>query len=69
MLDMALDSPTHPRFLFISSVSVAGFGKAIYLKEEYLDVEHAIGGIGYGQSKLVAEKVYLSLMHLVLTYI
>ncbi|KAF8601148.1 acetyl-CoA synthetase-like protein [Ceratobasidium sp. AG-I] len=57
LLDMALNSSIHPRFLFISSVSVAGFGKAVQLREEYLGTENALGGIGYGQSKLVAEKL------------
>lgn len=60
LLDMALSSPARPRFLFVSSVSVAGFGKTKHLREDYLKTETALGGIGYGQSKLVAEKVYLS---------
>lgn len=69
LLDMALGSPFPPRFLFASSVSAAGFGKPGYLKEEYLRVEDAGDGIGYGQSKLVAEKVSSSFMPLPSSYL
>ncbi|KAG8735999.1 hypothetical protein FRC10_009928 [Ceratobasidium sp. 414] len=47
-----------PRFLFASSVSAAGFGHSDEsLREEYVSLEHGIENIGYGRSKLVAEKL------------
>ena len=58
LLKLAFNSPTPPRFLFTSSIIAAGFrASGEHLKEEYLALEGAVGGIGYGQSKLVIEKV------------
>ncbi|CAE6506561.1 unnamed protein product [Rhizoctonia solani] len=52
-------SPTGPpRFTFASSISVAGFaGHARRLNEVPVTLEDAATSIGYGQSKLVAEKL------------
>ncbi|KAG9075520.1 hypothetical protein FS749_012798 [Ceratobasidium sp. UAMH 11750] len=61
LLTLAFSSTTPsglPRFLFASSVSAAGFGHLNKsLKEEYLSLEHGVENIGYGRSKLVAEKL------------
>ncbi|QRV95210.1 AMP binding enzyme [Ceratobasidium sp. AG-Ba] len=47
-----------PRFLFVSSVSAAGFGcPERVLHEKYLPLEYGVHSIGYGRSKLVAEKL------------
>ncbi|KAG8726375.1 hypothetical protein FRC12_023455 [Ceratobasidium sp. 428] len=47
-----------PRFIFASSISALGFDQLNEpLKEEYVSLEHGIKNIGYGRSKLVAEKV------------
>ncbi|KEP48039.1 putative acetyl-CoA synthetase-like protein [Rhizoctonia solani 123E] len=61
LLDLAFRStaPTgSPRFLFASSISVAGFsGCGKHLSEVPVVIEDAATSIGYGQSKLVAEKI------------
>ncbi|CAE6439212.1 unnamed protein product [Rhizoctonia solani] len=61
LLDLAFHStaPTGPpRFVFASSISVAGFsGRGKYLSELPVALEDAATSIGYGQSKLVAEKL------------
>ncbi|QRV80641.1 L-aminoadipate-semialdehyde dehydrogenase [Ceratobasidium sp. AG-Ba] len=47
-----------PRFLFVSSVSAAGFGRSEgLLHENDLPLEYGVHNIGYGRSKLVAEKL------------
>ncbi|KAF8751541.1 Male sterility protein [Rhizoctonia solani] len=60
LLDLAFQStaPTGlPRFIFTSSVSVAGFAvPGRWLSEISVTPEMASTSIGYGQSKLVAEK-------------
>ncbi|KAF8601146.1 acetyl-CoA synthetase-like protein [Ceratobasidium sp. AG-I] len=58
LLDLAFDALTPPRFLFTSSVAAAGpaySGKL--LQEEYLGLDDCAGSIGYGQSKLLTEKL------------
>ncbi|KAG8701412.1 hypothetical protein FRC08_004090, partial [Ceratobasidium sp. 394] len=61
LLDLAFRSTApsgHPRYLFTSSISAAGFGKpGAHLKEGYVKKEDAANGIGYGQSKFVTEKI------------
>ncbi|CAE6407221.1 unnamed protein product [Rhizoctonia solani] len=61
LLDLAFQStaPTGlPRFIFTSSVSVAGFAvPGRWLSEISVTPEMASTSIGYGQSKLVAEKL------------
>ncbi|KAG9073882.1 hypothetical protein FS749_014597 [Ceratobasidium sp. UAMH 11750] len=61
LLELAFSSTTPsglPRFLFASSVSAVGFSHLNKsLKEEYLSLEHGVENIGYGRSKLVAEKL------------
>ncbi|GAB1528524.1 hypothetical protein RhiTH_011718 [Rhizoctonia solani] len=61
LLDLAFQStaPTGlPRFIFTSSISVAGFGgPGRRLSEISVTPEMASTSIGYGQSKLVAEKL------------
>ncbi|KAG8735152.1 hypothetical protein FRC10_010948 [Ceratobasidium sp. 414] len=61
LLDLAFGSaaPTGtPRFLFTSSIAVAGIGKYdTGLKERYLEPEEVADGIGYGQGKFVVEKL------------
>ncbi|KAG9080825.1 hypothetical protein FRC06_006119, partial [Ceratobasidium sp. 370] len=61
LLDLASSSTTPsglPRFLFTSSVSAAGFGySGEPLREDYISLEHGMENIGYGRSKLVAEKL------------
>ncbi|CAE6475171.1 unnamed protein product [Rhizoctonia solani] len=61
LLDLAFSStaPTGlPRFAFASSISVAGFsGLGRQLDETSVQPEDAASSIGYGQSKLVAEKL------------
>ncbi|KAF8601152.1 acetyl-CoA synthetase-like protein [Ceratobasidium sp. AG-I] len=58
LLDLAFRSPRKPRFLFTSSMTAAGFGRSSrLLKEKYLEPEDAVDAVGYGQSKLVTEKI------------
>ncbi|CAE6415360.1 unnamed protein product [Rhizoctonia solani] len=62
LLDLALNStaPTgSPRFVFTSSIAVAGgFTRSgTYLKEVPVSLEGAATSIGYAQSKLVTEKL------------
>lgn len=63
LLDLAFDTasaPRYPRFLFTSSVSVAGFGgRDVPLLEDYIRPGDSVEGnlIGYAQSKLVAEQL------------
>ncbi|CAE6436771.1 unnamed protein product [Rhizoctonia solani] len=61
LLDLAFESTARtgsPRFTFVSSIAAAGFicpGR--HLSEVPVALEDAATGIGYGQSKLVAEKL------------
>ncbi|KAG9126233.1 hypothetical protein FRC07_004313 [Ceratobasidium sp. 392] len=58
LVSLALGSKQRPRFLFTSSVSVAGFGTpGGSLRETSVDISSAGTSIGYGQSKFVAEKL------------
>ncbi|KAG8704771.1 hypothetical protein FRC09_003330, partial [Ceratobasidium sp. 395] len=58
LITLALNSSQRPRFIFTSSVSVAGFAThGGSLRETAVDVSGAATSIGYGQSKLVAEKM------------
>ncbi|CAE7225213.1 unnamed protein product [Rhizoctonia solani] len=61
LLDLAFRStaPTGPpKFVFASSISVAGFsGRGKHLNEVPVALEDGATSIGYGQSKLVAEKI------------
>ncbi|CCO36285.1 L-aminoadipate-semialdehyde dehydrogenase [Rhizoctonia solani AG-1 IB] len=61
LLDLARQSiaPTGcPRFMFASSIAVAGFGSpGRHLNETTVSLEDGAASIGYGQSKLVAEKL------------
>ncbi|KAH7318802.1 hypothetical protein B0J17DRAFT_633963 [Rhizoctonia solani] len=61
LLNLAFRStaPTgSPRFIFASSISIAGFaGHGRRLREVPVALEDAATSIGYGQSKLVAEKL------------
>ncbi|KAG8708012.1 hypothetical protein FRC09_001485 [Ceratobasidium sp. 395] len=58
-LSFSSTAPTGaPRFIFTSSISVLGFDSSDEpLKEEYISLEHGGKNIGYGRSKLVAEKL------------
>ncbi|KAF8597333.1 hypothetical protein BDV93DRAFT_562443 [Ceratobasidium sp. AG-I] len=61
LLDLAFSSSKPPRFLFSSSITVAGFGKPSRpLKDGYLEPEDVLNGLGYGQSKFVAEMLLRS---------
>ncbi|KAG8782782.1 hypothetical protein FRC12_020418 [Ceratobasidium sp. 428] len=61
LLELAFNptAPTGlPRFVFTSSVSAAGFrGSDEKLEEKYISLEHGVNSIGYGRSKLVAERL------------
>jgi nucleoside-diphosphate-sugar epimerase len=61
LLDLAFKSTAPsglPRFAFASSISVAGLGgPGRQLSEVSVKPENAATSIGYGQSKLVTEKV------------
>ncbi|KAF8597331.1 acetyl-CoA synthetase-like protein [Ceratobasidium sp. AG-I] len=58
LLDLALAADPHPRFVFISSVSAAGFvSVGRQLSEISLAPQDAATSIGYGQSKFVTEKL------------
>ncbi|QRW09278.1 AMP binding enzyme [Ceratobasidium sp. AG-Ba] len=58
LIDLAFDSVHRPRFIFTSSISVAGVEKiGGRLPEEYISLDQATNRIGYGESKLVAEKM------------
>ena len=59
LLDLAFASPNSPRFLFSSSITADGFGNLSQLQEDYFNPNDAMEGMGYGQSKLVAEMVRL----------
>ena len=62
VLDLALSSTLKraPRFVFTSSVSVAGLGTpGRTCSEEYIAQPSTAAGFGYGESKYVAEKVRL----------
>ncbi|KAB5587745.1 Acetyl-CoA synthetase [Ceratobasidium theobromae] len=63
LLDLALASTSRtslPRFVFTSSISVAGFiGPGERLSEISVKPENAATSMGYGQSKFVGEKVCL----------
>ncbi|QRV95029.1 L-aminoadipate-semialdehyde dehydrogenase [Ceratobasidium sp. AG-Ba] len=58
LIDLASDSVHRPRFIFTSSISVAGVGKiGGGLPEGYISLDQSTKRIGYGESKLVAEKM------------
>ncbi|KZV94434.1 acetyl-CoA synthetase-like protein [Exidia glandulosa HHB12029] len=60
LVDLALKAPKTPKFLFVSSVSVVRIPDATPGKpttETYVDDASLVAGMGYGESKFVAESI------------
>ncbi|QRV80576.1 AMP binding enzyme [Ceratobasidium sp. AG-Ba] len=58
LINIAFGCTNRPRFIFMSSISVAGMSQpGLVVPEEYIRLENGASGFGYGESKFVAEKM------------